>query len=988
MVLLNSSTRRNADGEIVGVLGVGQDISEIDKLRTVSESIAKELRQFIETANAPIFGIDSKGLVNEWNQTSEKITGFKKEEVLGKNLVDTYITEDYREAVKQVLDNALKGKETANYEFPLFTKDGKRVIVLLNSSTRRNAEGEIVGVLGVGQDITILNEYKENLESKVKTRTQELAFQNEEKDKRAAELVIANKELAFQNDEKEKRADELIIANKELAFQNDEKEKRADELGVANKELAFQNEEKEKRADELIIANKELAFQNDEKEKRANELGVANKELAFQNEEKEKRADELIIANKELAFQNDEKEKRADELNIANKELAFQNEEKEKRADELNIANKELAFQNEEKEKRANELGVANKELAFQNDEKEKRANELGVANKELAFQNNEKEKRADELNIANKELAFQNEEKEKRADELGIANEELIFQNKEKEKRAEELVIAKVLLFQNKEKQKRAAELVITNKELVLQNKLKEKQAKELIKAKEHAEESENRFSILMRNMEAGIIVYAPDTSIIQNNIRASEILGLSDNQVKGKLAIDNDLKFVKPDKSSLPFTEYPVKRIVQNKKSIKNQILGFHQPNTDDITWLTINGFPMLNSTGDIIEIVISFIDITEQKQFEEVQLTAKLLIEKISSELKDAQKLAHIGSWLFDPKTLKNEWSDEMFSIWGFDLNRGTPEFEPSIERVHPDDKELCNVAVEKAINKAIPYDIKFRICLPDGEQKTIRAICKPVLDITGKVNSLTGTNQDVTPQKLLEEAVVQHERLKAIGEMSSSIAHDFNNSLQGMMGNLEIIKFQNDLSGNALDRLNIIESIISDVTSRVASLQHFGDTENVKERSELINFNTMIADSLKQSRPLWKDNMEKEGLKVNVITDFGNIPDINCNRGELKSAIYNLIKNSMEAMPEGGDFTIKTGLTAKGVFATFTDTGIGMDEETKLKVFQPFYSTKGFKLGRGLGMSGVYRIVKKYRGNITVKYSELGKGTTVEFVFFLF
>ena len=181
MVLLNSSTRRNPAGEIVGVLGVGQDITEIDTLRTASESIATELRQFIETANAPIFGIDAEGRVNEWNQTSEKITGFKKEEVLGKDLVQGYITEDYQGAVKEVLDDALKGQERSNYEFPLFTKDGRRVMVLLNSSTRRNPAGEIVGVLGVGQDITeidtlrtALNEYKEDLESKVEIRTQEL----------------------------------------------------------------------------------------------------------------------------------------------------------------------------------------------------------------------------------------------------------------------------------------------------------------------------------------------------------------------------------------------------------------------------------------------------------------------------------------------------------------------------------------------------------------------------------------------------------------------------------------------------------------------------------------------------------------------------------------------------------------------------------------------------------------------------------------------
>ena len=114
-------------------------------------------------------------------------------------------------------------------------------MVLLNSSTRRNVEGEIVGVLGVGQDITILNEYKENLEYKVKIRTQELAFQNDEKDKRAAELVIANKELAFQNDEKEKRSVELGIANKELEFQNNEKEKRELEL-VNAKEKAEESD--------------------------------------------------------------------------------------------------------------------------------------------------------------------------------------------------------------------------------------------------------------------------------------------------------------------------------------------------------------------------------------------------------------------------------------------------------------------------------------------------------------------------------------------------------------------------------------------------------------------------------------------------------------------------------------------------------------------------------------------------------------------------
>ena len=147
---------------------------EIEGYRTKMESVALELTLLIDTANAPIFGIDSKGLVNEWNQTSEKITGFTKDEVLGNDLVKTYITEDYRKSVKQVLDDALKGKETANYEFPLFAKDGERVMVLLNSSTRRNVNGKINGVLGVGQDITELVGYRNDLELKVNQRTLKL----------------------------------------------------------------------------------------------------------------------------------------------------------------------------------------------------------------------------------------------------------------------------------------------------------------------------------------------------------------------------------------------------------------------------------------------------------------------------------------------------------------------------------------------------------------------------------------------------------------------------------------------------------------------------------------------------------------------------------------------------------------------------------------------------------------------------------------------
>ena len=121
--------------QAVGVLGVGQDITERKKVEIEKANVAQELQTFIDTANAPIFGIDENGLVNEWNNKSVEITGFSREEVFGQNLVKVYITEEFRDQVSMVLTNALGGEETANFEFPLFTKNQQRVEVPPGPST-------------------------------------------------------------------------------------------------------------------------------------------------------------------------------------------------------------------------------------------------------------------------------------------------------------------------------------------------------------------------------------------------------------------------------------------------------------------------------------------------------------------------------------------------------------------------------------------------------------------------------------------------------------------------------------------------------------------------------------------------------------------------------------------------------------------------------------------------------------------------------------
>ena len=110
-LLVNATTRRDQDGNIIGVVGVAQDVTETKKNENAITAVARELRQLVDTANAPIFGIDTNGLVNEWNNKTAEITGFSRDEAYGRPLVSTFIKENLRSSVKSVMDNALKGNE-------------------------------------------------------------------------------------------------------------------------------------------------------------------------------------------------------------------------------------------------------------------------------------------------------------------------------------------------------------------------------------------------------------------------------------------------------------------------------------------------------------------------------------------------------------------------------------------------------------------------------------------------------------------------------------------------------------------------------------------------------------------------------------------------------------------------------------------------------------------------------------------------------------
>jgi PAS domain S-box-containing protein len=271
---------------------------------------------------------------------------------------------------------------------------------------------------------------------------------------------------------------------------------------------------------------------------------------------------------------------------------------------------------------------------------------------------------------------------------------------------------------------------------------------------AQKQIRESEERYRSLLQNLDAGIVVHAPDTSILMSNHRASELLGLTDDQMRGKTAIDPAWKFIDEANTPLPLEKYPVNRIVRSKKPIKNQILGIQQPGQNDVVWVTVNGVPILNDEGGIIEILISFIDISERKRAEEQ-------LRRSENNLTEAERIGNTGSWDYDVPSDSAIWSKNMYRIFDVDPNMPTELiFKHFVQNlVHPDDRRHVLSVFAGALNGTRPYDLEYRIFKKDGSTRDIHAIAETFFDENKKAIRMIGMAEDITEQKLVETELIK-------------------------------------------------------------------------------------------------------------------------------------------------------------------------------------------------------------------------------------
>ncbi|MGH7413155.1 MAG: response regulator [Candidatus Rokuibacteriota bacterium] len=217
-------------------------------------------------------------------------------------------------------------------------------------------------------------------------------------------------------------------------------------------------------------------------------------------------------------------------------------------------------------------------------------------------------------------------------------------------------------------------------------------------------------------------------------------------------------------------------------------------------------------------------------------------------------------------------------------------------------------------------------------------------------------------------------VQQERLRAFREMAGEVAHDFNNTLSGILARAQLLLA--DVQDPDVRRsLRMIEQVALEGAWVVRRFQDFSRTRPARP-FQPVDLNQLVEEIAASARSRWSQQLTARGISGEVRAETTPGPPISGDLAELRQVLTSIALNALDAMPEGGNLIFRTGYDGHRAFCQIVDTGVGMPEEVRLRIFDPFFTTKREK-GKGFGLSGAYAIVDRHGGEISVE-SEVGKG----------
>jgi PAS domain S-box-containing protein len=261
----------------------------------------------------------------------------------------------------------------------------------------------------------------------------------------------------------------------------------------------------------------------------------------------------------------------------------------------------------------------------------------------------------------------------------------------------------------------------------------------------------------------------------------------------------------------------------------------------------------------------------------------------------------------------------------------------------------------------------------------------SFCAQMINLKDKTFIISSIN-DITEHRKLEEQLRQSQKMEAIGQLAGGVAHDFNNMLMVIIGYCNMLRMSTEIESAAMERIEHINAAAEKAAQLTRGLLAFS-------RKQIMDIRPVNLNDIVQHVQKFLIRIIGEDIQLKFVSNGENLTAM-ADAGQIEQVLMNLATNARDAMPKGGLLSIETsieeitaelaychGCDKPGRYAliSVSDTGSGMDDETRCRIFEPFYTTKGIGKGTGLGMSIVHGIVTQHNGFIVVS-SETDKGTT--------
>jgi PAS domain S-box-containing protein len=491
-------------------------------------------------------------------------------------------------------------------------------------------------------------------------------------------------------------------------------------------------------------------------------------------------------------------------------------------------------------------------------------------------------------------------------------------------------------------------------------------------LKAAEKAlRESETQLRTLVQAVPGVVYLKDGDGRWLQANEEGLGIFELQDFDYKGKSEPELAEHAVKYRDALLTCKETDERAWLERKPVRADEIIP--TPDGSERVF-DIAKVPLFHPDGRRNGIVVVGLDVTARKKAEDA-LREQFEIQRAL--------LSTIPAYVFfKDRDLRFITANKHLS----DLT-GIPEHEflgkTDYDILPKDNADLCRKSDLQVIETGTPLmNQEEMLTDPDDKKMWLSTTKAPFYDSEGKIAGLVGISIDVTDRKRSDELLLQAERFRAVADLAAGVAHNFNNLLQIVIGNLELALMDLDMG----DHINVRDEIRRVLESSrfgaetVRRLQSFAGIRDHTQISEKGAFDlSQITDqAIEMCKTWWKTIPEKSGIKITLNRELQDNCSVLCEKNEIFDVVVNLIKNAVEAMPEGGTINVLTGVQGDWVSLKISDTGIGISETNRKRIFNPFFTTKAFA-GSGLGLASSRKIVQEYGGTILVDSTE-GKGTT--------